>query len=135
MNCRSTKQKRIPHKPKTKPKHVVTDKTKAEVSALISFGNTQEDIARYLDISVSTLIRHYEDVMATALLRANAQVANKLYKKATEENDLSAQIFWLKTRARWRTSDSDQIVEDQAKIKEELNRIKQDMDAKNKKEY
>ena len=135
MNCRSTKQKRIPHKAKTKPKHIVTDKSKAEVAALISFGNTQEDIAKYLGIGVSTLSRHYADVMATALLKANAQVANRLYKKATEENDLAAQIFWLKTRARWRTADSENLIEEQSKIKDELNRIKQELDEKNKKDY
>jgi DNA-binding NarL/FixJ family response regulator len=77
--------------------HVPTPQSKAEVSALVSFGNNQEQIAQYLKISVDTLARHYRSELDTALIAANAQVANKLFRKATEENDLTAMIFWLKT--------------------------------------
>ncbi len=87
------------------PDHEVTDITRAEVSALVSFGNRQEDIAKYLGISVDTLDRKYRYELDTSIVRANSVVANKLYRKATIENDLTAMIFWLKTRARWRETE------------------------------
>lgn len=85
--------------------HIVTDKTKNTVESLTSFGNTQEEIARYLGISVDTLTRNYKFELENAVLQANAQVAAKLFRKATRDNDLSAQTFWLKTRGKWRTAD------------------------------
>lgn len=88
-------------------KHIPTEKTKAAVESLVSFGITQEDIARYLEISVDTLAIHYRNELDNAVLRANAQVAGKLFKKAVVQEDLSAIIFWLKTRGRWRTADKD----------------------------
>ena len=85
--------------------HTPSDKTRAEVAALTSFGNTQEDIALHLGISVDTLARKYREELDTAIIRANAKVAAKLFRKATEGDDLSAMIFWLKTRAKWREKD------------------------------
>jgi len=87
--------------------HVPTEITRAEVVALTSFGNTQEEIAAYLKICVDTLVKYYRYELDTAVVRANAQVARKLYNKAVNQDDLSAQIFWLKTRGRWRTADQD----------------------------
>jgi DNA-binding CsgD family transcriptional regulator len=91
------------------PGHEPTDKTRAEVYALTSFGNTQEEIAKYLGITVDTMAKHYRAEMDSAVIRANAAVARALYNKATAQDDLSAQIFWLKTRARWRERDKDDI--------------------------
>lgn len=85
--------------------HVPTDITRAEVSALSSFGNTQEEIARYLGICVDTLAKYYRQELDTAVIKANARVARSLYNKAINQDDLAAQIFWLKTRGRWRTAD------------------------------
>jgi hypothetical protein len=82
--------------------HVPTDKLRGEVSALTSFGNTQEAIASHIGIDVDTLVKYYRDEIDNSVLRANAKVAAKLYNKATDEEDLTAMIFWLKTRARWR---------------------------------
>jgi hypothetical protein len=100
---------------KTKP-HEPSEKTRAEVSALVSFGNSQEEIAGYLGISHDTLARHYRDELDNSVVRANAKVAAKLFRKAIDGDDIKAQIFWLKTRARWREKDetasvSDKIVE------------------------
>ena len=96
--------------------HVPTEKTRAEVAALVSFGNTQEEIAGYIGIHVNTLMAHYRDELDNSVVRANAKVAAKLFRKAIDGDDIKAQIFWLKTRARWREKDdtpsvSDKIVE------------------------
>ena len=87
--------------------HVPTDKTRGEVAALTSFGHTQEEIAAHLYICVDTLVKYYRDELDNSALRANAKVAQKLYKKAVEQEDLAAIIFWLKTRARWREKDAE----------------------------
>lgn len=85
--------------------HEPTDITRAEVKALTSFGNTHDQMATYLDISKDTLEKYYRRELDTAVIQANAQVAKRLFHKAVIQDDLSAQIFWLKTRARWRTED------------------------------
>lgn len=87
--------------------HEPTDIIKAEVRSLKSFGHTDEEIAGYLKISHDTLRRHYSYELENATIDANAQVAKGLFHKATKGDDLSAQIFWLKTRARWKTADSE----------------------------
>lgn len=104
-----------PKSGKTAP-HVPTDKTRAEVGALVSFGNTQEEIAGHLGIDINTLVKYYRDELDNSLVRANAKVAAKLFRKATDGDDLSAMIFWLKTRGKWREKDdgasvSEKIVE------------------------
>ena len=93
---------------KKNQEHIPTDKNRAEVFALTSFGNTQEEIALHLTISVDTLVKYYRDELDNAVIRANAKVAAKLFRKATEGDDLSAMIFWLKTRAKWREKEDDQ---------------------------
>lgn len=92
--------------------HVPTDKSRAEVAALTSFGNTQEEIAGYIGISVDTLAKHYRDELDNSVVRANAKVAAKLFRKAVDGDDIKAQIFWLKTRARWRETNDDKSTSD-----------------------
>lgn len=117
------------------PSHIVTSETKAKVSALKSFGNTEENIAKYLGISHDTLRRHYAKVLDTAVIDANAAVATSLFKKATVSDDVSAQIFWLKTRARWRTADEKKILETNDQLKEEVRALRAKLDEKNKRDY
>lgn len=105
--------------PDTTP-HVPTEITRAEVIALTSFGNTQEEIAKYLGICVDTLAKYYRYELDTAVVRANAQVARKLYNKAVNQDDLSAQIFWLKTRGKWRTADQDDAKQAQSVVEKYL---------------
>lgn len=116
-------------------KHIPTEKTKIEVAALKSYGHTNEEVATYLDISADTLERHYSREIKTAQLIANAEVARKLYSRAVKKDDLSAQIFWLKTRARWRTEDVETMSDQNAAMREELKQLREQLDAKNKKDY
>lgn len=88
--------------------HEPTDKLRAEVSALTSFGVTQEEICKYIGIGcVDTLYKYYRKELDTAVIKANAMVAQSLFNKAVNQDDLSAQIFWLKTRGRWKTADKE----------------------------
>jgi hypothetical protein len=52
-------------------------------------------------IDPKTLRKHYRDELDMGATKANAQVAGFLFNSAKNGN-VSAQIFWLKTRARWR---------------------------------
>lgn len=61
----------------------------------------QDEIAKIIGVSEKTLRKHFREELDTALAKANAKVANALYMNAVKENNLGAQIFWLKTRARW----------------------------------
>lgn len=116
--------------------HVPTDKTRAEVAALKSFGHTHDEISLFIGITEKTLVKHYKRELDTAITKANANVANKLFKKATDGDDLQAQIFWLKTRARWRTTDKE---EDFKEVTEsmmvELKALREQLAEKAKSEY
>src|SRR3990167_3678249 len=117
--------------------HEPTDKSRTEVSALKSFGHTHDEICTYFDIDEKTLAKYYKRELETAIVRANAQVANKLFNKAVNGDDLYAQIFWLKTKARWRTEERDE--EDAEKrhdeLKEELRKVRAELAEKNKRDY
>lgn len=116
-------------------KHVPTIETRAQVHALKSYGLTQQDIATFLNIARDTLSYYYSREIETAELNANAEVARCLFRKAVKQDDLSAQIFWLKTRARWRTEDVESLVDKNNELKAELIELRAALDAKNKKEY
>lgn len=85
--------------------HKPTEKTRIEVAALAGFGARAEDIAAYLGISDKTLAKHYKEELKTGSIKANAAIAKTLFNAAKEGN-VSACIFWLKTRAGWRETQS-----------------------------
>jgi hypothetical protein len=58
-------------------------------------------IARLLTIGLHTLKRHYREELDLGLARANAVVASTLFGQAKGGN-VTAMIFWLKTRGGWR---------------------------------
>lgn len=115
--------------------HEPTEKTRAEVKALTSFGNTQEQICTYLDIDAKTLAKYYRRELDIAVTQANAQVAKGLFNKAVSQDDLSAQIFWLKTRGRWRTDDVERLANENDDLKDELRELRAKLAEKSKAEY
>ncbi len=60
-----------------------------------------EDIAKCRGISPKTLGKHFREELDTGKVRANVNVMQSLYRSAMEGN-VTAMIFWLKTRAGWR---------------------------------
>lgn len=118
-----------------KPNHIPTQAIRDKITALKAFGNSDEAIAEYFGISHDTLRGHYEKELKTAVIDANEKVANSLFKKATKSKDVQAQIFWLKTRARWRTVDTESLLESNESLKKELQELKAKLDEKNKKDY
>jgi hypothetical protein len=72
-----------------------------QVEAMAAYGIPEVDIAGVVGIDAKTLRKHYRDELDLGETKANAQVAGFLFSAARSGN-VSAQIFWLKTRARWR---------------------------------
>ncbi len=74
------------------------------VEALAGYGTPEADIAGLLSIDPKTLRKHYRHELDLGHVKANAKVAENLFRKATGEGReaVTAAIFWLKTRARWR---------------------------------
>lgn len=92
-----------------RPPHVPTDKDRRVVEMMTAGGITQEGIARAIGISVDTLVKYYREELDTALDKANAQVAGSLFKKAISDNHpggVTAAIFWMKTRGRWKEANA-----------------------------
>lgn len=87
-----------------RPWHEPTDKSRAQVKALAAVGTRYEDIALVLDISADTLTRHYKRELQLGRVEANARMAQTLYQRGVDGN-MTAAIFWLKTRAGWREAD------------------------------
>jgi hypothetical protein len=72
-----------------------------QVEALAAYGIPENDISRVVGIDAKTLRKYYRDELDLGETKANAQVAGFLFNAAKSGN-VTAQIFWLKTRARWR---------------------------------
>jgi len=83
-----------------------TDAQRQKVRSLSACGVPQMDIAKMLGISDRTLRTHFRHELDVAEAEANAKVAGKLFQNAMDGN-LGAQIFWLKTRGRWRERDDE----------------------------
>lgn len=69
--------------------------------ALAAYGIPEADISGVVGIDPKTLRKHYREELDLGETKANAQVAGFLFNSAKNGN-VTAQIFWLKTRARWK---------------------------------
>jgi hypothetical protein len=79
------------------------------VEQLSAYGIPQADICAMIinpesgrKIDEQTLADNFRHELDTGTTKANARVAGALYKNAVDSNNVAAQIFWLKTRARWK---------------------------------
>jgi hypothetical protein len=73
---------------------------------MAAYGIPEPDIARVVGIDPKTLRKYYRDELDLGSTKANAQVAGFLFNSARNGN-VTAQIFWLKTRARWKETPSE----------------------------
>lgn len=99
--------------------HKPTDKERKAVEQMAAVGIPQLDIAAILDITDKTLRKHYAREIATATSRANANIGGVLYRKAMD-GDLTACIFWMKTRAKWNDRPEENREQDVQPIKIEI---------------
>ena len=70
----------------------------AKVEALSGFGIPAADIATALGVELKELTSEYQPELQGGAIKANARVAESLFRKATGEGRESviAAIFWLK---------------------------------------
>ncbi len=75
-----------------------------KVEAMAGYGVPEADIARVLEIDPDLLRDLYAKELEGGHVKANARVAESLYRKALGEGReaVTAAIFWLKTRAGWK---------------------------------
>ena len=87
------------------------------VENLVAFGIPQSGIVQLVHhadgeaISPATLRRHFRKELDLGLLKANAQIAQTLYRKALAGND-TLLIFWMKTRGGWRENARGELPDD-----------------------
>jgi hypothetical protein len=76
----------------------------SRVEALAGYGLPAADIACVLSIEPDELQATYAHELQSGGIKANARVAESLYRKAIGDGreGVTAAIFWLKTRARWK---------------------------------
>ena len=84
-----------------RPAFEPTDEQRKLVRDLSAYGIPQEDIARFLGIHHNTLRKHFRDELDKAEIEANSKVAASLFNAAINGN-MTAAIFWAKTRMRWK---------------------------------
>jgi hypothetical protein len=79
----------------------VNDAVRERVRYLAGVGVRQDDIAKILGCAPKTLRKRFRDELDLGVAEANATVCGYLFAAAKAGN-VTAQIFWLKTRAHWR---------------------------------
>lgn len=89
-----------------RPTFTPTDAQREQVKTLSACGVPQKNICQIIagknkTIDEKTLRKHFAVEIDNGSALANAKVAQSLFKKATGGN-VTAQIFWLKTRAGWK---------------------------------
>ena len=82
-----------------------------QVEAMAGYGVPEADIAGVIGVDAKTLRKHYREELDHGHVKANAKVAENLYRRATGEGReaVTAAIFWLKTRAGWKETQITQL--------------------------
>jgi hypothetical protein len=84
---------------------VVTAAIREKVRHLAGLGVPQDDLAKIIGCSPKTLRKRCRDDLDCGAAEANAIISGCLFA-AAKGGSISAQIFWLKSRARWRERDA-----------------------------
>ncbi len=113
------KVKRVyPPSRKAAPQFVATDEQRNTVKRLTAFGFTEEEIPLFVinpktgkPISRNTLLEHFRFELDYGALELTEKVCAVLARSITEDNNLTAAMFWLKTRRQWRETSPVSAVE------------------------
>ncbi len=83
--------------------HTPTLVTRATVVSCVAAGFNQDTIAKYLQISLPTLFKHYRSELDNTLVDKTIRLSDSLYKDAIDGCKESRK-FWLQCRAKWAIS-------------------------------
>jgi hypothetical protein len=94
-----------------RPRHIPEPANRRQVEAMAGYGIPEVDIATVLALPADELRRRFATELDTGHIKANSHVAENLYRKATGEGReaVTAAIFWLKTRARWKETTAHEL--------------------------
>lgn len=84
------------------PPFVPTVDQRRDVEAWVRAGLTRDDIGIMLDVSGSTVDRHFKRELQLGRAKLKVALGGKLVKMALE-GDKTSLIFWLRTQAKWNT--------------------------------
>src|SRR5437588_7924654 len=103
-------------RPMARRAFVVNAAVRDKVRHLAGVGVAQDDIAKIIGCAPKTLRKRCRDDLDRGVAEANATVSGYLFASAKAGN-VTAQIFWLKTRAHWRekTAPEDRIPDAESK--------------------
>ena len=102
----------------SKPLHQPTEKTRAEIIALRSYGVPIKEVAAYIGIDDKTLYKYYREELENSAIKANANVGKFLYQAAsgqalttgaTYSDCVRAAMFWAKTRMGWKETNVQEV--------------------------
>jgi hypothetical protein len=79
----------------------VDEAVRERVRYLAGVGVRQDDIARIIGCAAKTMRKRLREELDRGVAEANATISGSLFAAAKAGN-ITAQIFWLKTRAQWR---------------------------------
>ena len=87
-----------------RPRHQPDAMQRRQVEAMAGYGVPETEIGAMIGIDPKTLRKHYRQELDHGHTKANIKVAENLFRKATGEGReaVTAAIFWLKARARWK---------------------------------
>jgi hypothetical protein len=80
---------------------IATDAMRDQVRHLAGIGVPQDDIATVIGCAAKTLRKWFRNELDRGVAEAKATMCGYLFASAKRGN-VTAQIFWLKTRANWR---------------------------------
>src|SRR3954465_15383547 len=89
-----------------RPAHQPDPAQRRQVEALAAYGIPEDDVSRVIGIDPKSVRKHYREELDLGATKADAQVAGFLFAAAKSGN-VTAQIFWLKTRACWKEPPAD----------------------------
>jgi hypothetical protein len=90
--------------------HEPTQETRRIVEEAAGFGLPQAQVGLLVGVSEKTLRLHYRAELDHGMASANAAVARSLFQAATVEKNVTAMIFWCKTRLRWAPPPREELV-------------------------
>jgi len=100
-----------------KPQYVPTDADRQKVRMMAGVAGLGRDIiGKIMGVSGDTILRHFAAELEIADAEATVKVAGSVFKTACDrehKDHMRAAEFWLRTRARWSTTD---VLEVRAKI-------------------
>ena len=87
------------------PKYQRDDRTARTVLTMTGYGITQERIGKVLELDGKTLRAHYRRELDIGATEADSRVVEALYRNATKNENVTAQIWWTKARMGWKSTD------------------------------